>query len=125
MELSNVIKKILRVINSLSHGLSKIDTHCHQGHQGSIFAYLGCQMSSAVVTLVVKQDLPRCLLGSLFVLVVTLLSLSSLGLNHGICRYCYFLKVINVVTWVVSDVILGSHKVVMGHNLGSSKCLHY
>jgi hypothetical protein len=76
MELSNVIKKILRVVNSLSHGLSKIDTHCHQGHQGCIFAYLGRQMSSAVVTLVIKQDLPRCLLGycpccHLVVLVVT------------------------------------------------------
>ena len=63
----------------------------HPLSSGSSCSYFGCHfcchVSWAVVTSVVKQDLPRHQLGSLVILVVTLSSFSSLGLNHGDNEY--------------------------------------
>ena len=76
MELSDAVKKILRVVNRLStghqqvvnrssHWSSKVVARCHQGHQVNIFScHLGHQVSSAVVTLAVRKELQHHHLGS-------------------------------------------------------------
>jgi hypothetical protein len=60
----------------------------HTLSSGSYFGrHFGHQVSSRVVTFVITDDLPHHQLRLLVILVTTLLSFSSLGLNHGDNEY--------------------------------------
>ena len=86
-------QEILRVVNRSYYGSSKVVSHpLSSRSSGSSFGrhfsrHYGRHVSWAVVTLVITKDSPRTHLGSLVVLVVTLLSFSSLVLNHGDNEY--------------------------------------
>jgi hypothetical protein len=87
----------------------------------------------AEVTLVITQDSPCHQLGTIVILVITLLSFSSLELNcgdneyHRGCQCCHMGH-----QWRHAGYSLGSHESWKGSSnclhhqtLGSSKCLHH
>ena len=118
MESSNVFKKLL-VINRSSHGLSKVVTQCHQGCQSH---FLSSLRSSGVVMISHMGHHRRFMRPSLRVI--------SHHCHHGDVLFItcsqasyellpmpiYLWEVVNVIMWVISDVIRDSHKVLMRFN---------
>jgi hypothetical protein len=76
-----VIKLIIKGSHPLLSGLS----WPYFGHH--FCNHFGHHMSWAVVTLVITQDSPRHQVGLLVIFVITSLSFSSLGVNHGDNKY--------------------------------------